>query len=413
MLAPGKNSDKNMSASFPSVRLVLHARPLKDGAFSVALRVTFRRKSKFFFLNRHCLRSQWSEKSGRFEKSFPDHKRQNDMLLTYERRASDALRDMERDGVTFTFEKFEAAVFGAQHAGGQTTLVSFLQGIATDLEASGKFGNSRFYKAVANAVQAFRPRAALSDLDSAFLSKFESWHRKERKVTAGGLSVVMRTLRAACNRAVSGKIMPAAWYPFEGYSLAHLKSGKAKKSAGLEFIRALEGVELSSNAEQLARDLFLFSFYCRGVNLADMAEFTAANIQGGRLVYTRKKTGRAYSVGLSEKALAIIERHGAGSRLFPIYTGEEKTVKQFFYRKQTVEKQINRALRVIAARIGFDVPGLSFYTARHTYADSLKKAGVSVEVISQALGHADERTTDNYLKSFGDAVIDEADKLLD
>lgn len=67
----------------------------------------------------------------------------------------------------------------------------------------------------------------------------------------------------------------------------------------------------------------------------------------------------------------------------------------------------------IAARIGFDVPGLSFYTARHTYADSLKKAGVSVEVISQALGHADLRTTDNYLKSFGDSVLDEADRLLD
>ena len=71
------------------------------------------------------------------------------------------------------------------------------------------------------------------------------------------------------------------------------------------------------------------------------------------------------------------------------------------------------ALRAIAARIGFDVPGLSFYTARHTYADSLKKAGVSVEVISQALGHADLRTTDNYLKSFGDSVLDEADRLLD
>jgi hypothetical protein len=36
-----------------------------------------------------------------------------------------------------------------------------------------------------------------------------------------------------------------------------------------------------------------------------------------------------------------------------------------------------------------------------------------VEIISQALGNTDFRTTDNYLKSFGDSVLDDADRLLD
>lgn len=147
------------------------------------------------------------------------------------------------------------------------------------------------------------------------------------------------------------------------------------------------------------------------MNLADIAELTDGNLRGGRLVYVRKKTGRSYSLPVSERAAAIIARYAGGVRLFPVYI-DQVTDRQKHYRRNKVSTQINRALRLIAERLGFDVPGLSFYTARHTYADSLKKAGVSVEVISEALGHSDVRVTDAYLKGFGDSVLDEADRLL-
>lgn len=389
----------------------MFAKVRKDGLQPVALRVTYLRKSKFFFLNRYCLPADWDAKSGRFEKSFPNARKENDVLLTYERRASDALRDMERDGITFTFERFERAVFADQGGGGSVSLVQYLRGIRDELQASGKYGNSRFYHQAANTVEAYRPKAALADLDAGWLSKFERWIGSNRRVNGGGLSIQMRTIRAACNRAIADKVMPRSWYPFEGYSLAHLAKGKAKKSAGLDFIRALESVELLQNMQRLARDLFLFSFYTRGMNLADIAELTADHIQGGRLSYTRKKTGRAYSVPVSEKASEIIARYAGGQRLFPVYLSQSDD-RQKHYRRNKVSTQLNHALREIAESLGFQIPGLSFYTARHTYADSLKKAGVSVEVISQALGHADVRTTDNYLKSFGDDVIDAADRLL-
>lgn len=403
-------------AAFATVRLVLFAKPRKDSTFSVALRVTYRRKSKYFFLNRHCLRSDWNEKSGRFERSFPGYRRENDILLSYERRASDALRDMERDGIPFTFDRFERAVFSEQHGGGSLGLVAFLRGVRDDLERAGRFGNSRFYNAVANAVEAFRPKASLADLDSGWLSKFERWNLSERNVSGGGLSVLMRTLRAACNIAIRDKVMPRTWYPFEGYSLAHLKSRKAKKSAGLEFVRALEGYAPTDERQALAVDLFLFSFYTRGMNLADIAELTPANLHGDRVVYRRKKTGREYSVKVSARAAAILDKYRTGPNdpVFPIYPATSIPDKKKLWRKQNFTERIfNPAMKSVCAALGVDVPGLTFYTARHTYADSLKKAGVSVEVISQALGHSDVRTTDNYLKSFGDDVIDAADKLLD
>jgi integrase/recombinase XerD len=398
-------------SAFPSVRLVLHARPLKDGRFSLAMRVTYRRKSKFFFLNRQCFRSDWNEKAGRFEKSFPDHKLENDILRTYEQRAADAIRGIERDGIPFSFERVRSAVFASDQAGGATLVVEFLHTIRDDLRSRGKFGNSNFYHSTSNAVEQFRKSATLSDMDAAWIAKFERWIDTNRETTDGGKSIYLRTLRAMCNRAISDKLCPRSWYPFDGYSIAHLKARKAKKSAGLAFIRALETFEPADDRERFACDMFLFSFYCRGMNLADIADLTGANLQGGRLMYVRKKTGRSYSVPVNDRVSALIDRYAGGVRLFPVYL-DQVTDRQKHYRRNKVSTQINRALRVIAERLGFDIPDLSFYTARHTYADSLKKAGVSVSVISEALGHSDVRVTDAYLKGFGDSVLDEADRLL-
>lgn len=396
-------------AAKPTFKLVLFAKDNRDGSRSVALRVTYRRKSKYFFLSRQCQPDQWSAESGRFSRGFPDYRKENDILRTYEQRASDAVRQMERDGVAFSFDRFEHMVFGPS-ASGAVRLSDFILSVEEELTSAGKAGNAATYRTLRGVLSSFRPRAALADLDAAFLSRFEAFC-SARGVATGGLSVYLRTLRAICNRAIRRKVMPRGWYPFESYSLSHLKSGKARKAAPLEFIRALEQAPAS-----LSVDLFLFSFYCRGINFADICELTRDNIQGGRLVYKRKKTGGVFSVALSDRALAIVDRYKdereKRAPIFPVFSARHKTEKKKLDRRKTMLRNINRELRRVAADLGFDVPGLSFYTARHTYANGLKQAGVSVAVISEALGHGDVKTTDAYLKSFGDDVLDAADRLL-
>lgn len=75
-------------------------------------------------------------------------------------------------------------------------------------------------------------------------------------------------------------------------------------------------------------------------------------------------------------------------------------------------KDVNVGIKSVAREIGLP-DDIIFYTARHTYATALKKKGVSVEKISEALGHGDIATTQIYLASFDQSEIDEMDKLLE
>jgi len=52
------------------------------------------------------------------------------------------------------------------------------------------------------------------------------------------------------------------------------------------------------------------------------------------------------------------------------------------------------------------------YVARHTYASTLKREGISTSKISEAMGHQTEAITRTYLKAFEDDVLDESDKVL-
>ncbi len=67
---------------------------------------------------------------------------------------------------------------------------------------------------------------------------------------------------------------------------------------------------------------------------------------------------------------------------------------------------VNKQLKVLGEMAGIE--HLTTYVARHSYATVLKRAGVSVELISETLGHSDLSTTQIYLDSFENSQIDKA-----
>jgi len=206
-----------MAATF---KIVLHSQPNNDGSFTVSLRVTFQRKNRYFSLGRRCKKSQWEESASRFTRTYPDYREENDVLRTYEQRAADALRSFERDDLPFSWERFQLSVFPDARVTHTKDVVGYLREVAAEMERIGKHGNGMFYKNTATVVHAYKPKATLSDLDADWLHRWETWMRTKRDLNNGGMSILFRTLRAACNRAIKkDKVMPRSWYPFASITL--------------------------------------------------------------------------------------------------------------------------------------------------------------------------------------------------
>ena len=73
--------------------------------------------------------------------------------------------------------------------------------------------------------------------------------------------------------------------------------------------------------------------------------------------------------------------------------------------------QVNKELRNLAKELNINAP-ITTYWARHSFATILKKLGVNISIISEALGHHDIQTTQIYLDSFENEQVDAAMKNL-
>lgn len=396
---------------FATVALVLI--PVTEGErFSVRLRVTFQRKPKYFPLKKYCLKEQWDAKAQRFNKTFPDYKKENEILQTFHQRASDLIWGYHRDGVPFAFDRFERD-FTGHDRGGSVLLWALTQEYGEALKKQGKLGNSLIYLAVAKVVKRYSAKAALRDVNLQWLRRLEMHMRTNRNLRDGGIAVHMKTISAVCNRAIDDGIMPEGWKPFKGFEIARLKTTRQKLALPKADILRFASAEGLSDRLQLSVDLFLFSFYTRGMNMADIAELSKANIQGDRIIYTRKKTGDAFNLKITPMAQRILDKyHDAGRDwLFPILDPSCDTPEKRYKRCVRAGVYANMHLKEVAAMLGMSTD-IVFYTARHTYATALKNEGVPIEMISELLGHETILTTRAYLKAFEASALDMADERL-
>ena len=301
------------------------------------------------------------------------------------------------------------------------TVEEFYLSIIEELKQKGQIGTSYAYLNSYNTLRNFNKGKKLnytfSYIDVAFCRKFEGWMRsKGNKDTT--LSYQFRTLRAAYNRAIDAKIVCRDKNPFNEYKLSHFNTKTMKRALSKEDILKIINTDCSSKSKlrQLAHDLFSFSYLCGGISFVDIANLTLRNIVEGRLIYQRQKTHGNINLLLSDEALKIIQKYNKycqqAGYLFPILHNQRHiTPMQKSNRIHKICHQVNTELRTFATELGITAE-VTTYVARHSFATILKKSGVNIGIISQALGHQDIKTTQIYLSKFDNEQVDEAVKNL-
>lgn len=212
----------------------------------------------------------------------------------------------------------------------------------------------------------------------------------------------MRTLRAGYNSLTPPERLRRR-DPF-----AHVYTGidhTVKRAIGVDVIRRLAGLDLTNRDLLLSRDLFLFSFYVRGIAFIDLAKLTRHNVRDGRLTYLRSKTRQPLSVKLEPPMRAILNRYARLNPpyLFPILHSSYFVQSEYDNALRTYNNHLHR----LGQLVGSPAP-LSSYVARHSWATTAKRLDVALRVISEAMGHTSEMTTRIYLDSIGHDQLDAA-----
>lgn len=285
---------------------------------------------------------------------------------------------------------------------------SFADSLATRLQAAGQTKTASSYRCAAASLRTFRPGPvlALESIDAQLIEAYESW-LKGRGVMRNTVSYYMRTLRAIYNKAVEEGLT------VDNRPFRHVFTGNdqtRKRAVDRDVIRAMSRLDLRMKpALAFARDLFLLSFYMRGISFVDLAHLRKTDVRDGVLHYRRRKTGQLLAVRLEACMKRIIARYApecaASKYLLPIIRTDNPRSDNVQYLNAI--HNYNLQLRRLSRLLG---PGvhLTSYVSRHTWATLARRSDIPISVISEGMGHNSELTTRIYLASLDQTVLDNA-----
>ena len=313
------------------------------------------------------------------------------------------IQTLDRENKDYTAEDI-VSTFESGYRCKEKVFVFISRQICLHHEA-GRHTTAEHYDQTLKSFRAFREGYDLmfENMTSQLMMSYETW-LKSQHLCRNTTSFYMRNLRTMYNKAVEAGIATDS-KPFQKVYTGIDKT--TKRAITKNDIRLIKGAELTSNPQlDYARDMFLLSFYLRGIAPIDLAYLRKSDISQGYIVYTRAKTGQQMRIRIEPDIQKLIDKYrDTGTQyLLPLIKKEDGTERIQF---RNSAKQINRALKKLATKLGITF-SLSLYVARHSWASIAHTNHEPLSVISAAMGHDSEMTTQIYLASIQTAQIDEA-----
>lgn len=324
-----------------------------------------------------------------------DLERLRRVILCFEHR----LKDYSSDEVIGEFQRLTK----------ESSLFCYMGNVIVRLQRLNRIGTANNYRAALGGFRRFRNNedVMLETIDHILIEEYQSY-MKQQGLALNSISFYMRILRAVYNRAV-GEGLVQDRKPFRTVFTGMEKT--VKRAISVKDIRRIKELELSVRPSlEFARDVFMFLFYCRGMSFIDAAFLKKTDIRDGILSYRRHKTSQLLRVKVVSQISELIGKYSEEKSpyLLPIITFSGNNERKQY---EAVLRRVNNALKIIARMAKLRIP-LTTYVTRHTWATIAKSKNISVNIISDALGHDSISTTQVYLASIDATAIDKANDLI-
>ena len=315
--------------------------------------------------------------------------------------------------VPFTFTDFENILHAEKTKSRKIQLHDGVSSIyekhIQSLNDEGRISTASSYGDSLTSMLSYKKNLKVSQITTDFLKGYEKWMTDNgRSLTTVGM--YLRALRTIFNIAIENEVIDASKYPFKKYTIPAPQ--KISRTLKKEEIKLIINYTAKRDADAIALDYWVFSFISNGMNFKDIALLKYGNINGDFIEFRRAKTKRTTKnnslpimVPLDESLLDIIRKRGNKSKkkedyIFPIFK-HGLTPKQEYVRNKTFIRNTNKRLARVGKELGLSLKVTS-YVARHCFATIQKNNNAPLAYISEALGHSNLKTTQNYFGRFED-----------
>ncbi len=284
------------------------------------------------------------------------------------------------------------------------------------LKKEGRGGSAKNQSVIRNSLVDYfkRPSVSIKEINSNMLMTYERYLRSERTMTRynqdnkpvvttekglsdSGLHNHMRDLRTLFNAAREMYnnedlgIYRIKHYPFKKYKIGSPPLTKKRNNTLEQVLIIRDCVTIPGSRAELAKELYMLSFYLCGINAVDLYQITERDVRNGRLDYNRSKTqgkrkdNAFISIKIVDEAKPLLEK----------YLGK---LRERYSSANALNWALCKGMEQLRKLTG--IRELTLYWARHTFANTARNdCRMSKDDVALALNHVDEgnRTTDIYI----------------
>lgn len=328
---------ENTFRKLPTTSIILDTRRayLETGCYPTKIIIYFQQKRRYYSTGIPLTEEEYESIVSILKLKTKElkeiRKRLNNILLR-------ADKIIEQLGNDFNFENFDLLFKGkaikAKNIQEENNVFTLFKSYITRLEGNGQIGTASCYQNALNSLMCFSPTLTFQNISIEFLYDYEKW-MLTRGGAASTIGMYLRNLRRIIN--IQRQKSPEIPYPFGRGKYEIPTSRNIKKALTEQAIAQIINLIPISRGEAWARDIWLFSFYCNGMNMSDIFSLKMGNIQDDFIYFTRQKTVRtkreqeAIEIFISPPIAAIIEkwRTKDGEYIFTIYTPNMSLKERF------------------------------------------------------------------------------------
>ena len=373
-------------------------RQYSNGDYPIRIKVHFQKEKKYYTTGKTCSEEIWKRMPATKAKEIINLR--EEIQIVFELIKGRVLELLTKDD--FSLRNLDMSM----KQGKGKTLNELVEEKIADLRKSERIGTMESYQCTLANIKKFKGDFIPVDkVDVDWLEKLEAFMAKSRTTTT--IAINMRNIRALLNAAIKDGYMKESQYPF-GIGKYEIKTSEGvKKALSADQIKKIKKFLCSNDALMMYRDIWLFIYYCNGINIADLINLKYSNITDGEILFVREKTKRTTKsiryirATITDDMQAIIDRWGNDNdpENYIFNLVKHTTNPQLAMdRKKWFTKKFNQHMKMIGTAVGVD--NLTSYVARHSYATVLKRNNVNIAFISESLGHTSLSTTQIYLDSF-------------